>query len=519
MPYPTSAEIYTKLTTLANDVRYRDFCTQTNVPNASHLGITGRYVKIAKGSGPGRTGFLITAGIHAREWAPPAAVLSLVVKLLDAYERGVAIVDHDFTVSSHDVALIVENLDIYVAPMINPDGYDFSRSNEGDPDLAMWRKNMAPAPAVIPPACTGLENRGVDINRNFDVVWNFNTFYSRPIPDASELTGFYEPVRTSDLPCTEIFFGDHAESEPETRNVKDLLDKGVNFYVDVHSVGPDILHSWGIENNQSVNESMNFRQASFNRHVDGTGGRDGKFAAYKEWIPADIDTEIKLIANRMKEAIHKATGADYLVQEGALLYGTSGAADDYAFSRHFVDVSKPQIFAYTVECGSDTENRFFPLFDTQFPKIEREVHAALLAALTYASSWKRGMCLIATAAYGSALQPEVLFLRAFRDRELKGTELGRLLTSLLERAYYSVSPAVARYLDRNERARALVRLLIVSPIIRLLRGTAAAVTPISSETMRRNLLAVLVFLICLAGVGFAISVFVFVARLFINLFS
>lgn len=52
------------------------------------------------------------------------------------------------------------------------------------------------------------------------------------------------------------FRGSASISEPETKNVKYLLDDTHNsiikYYVDIHSFGEMILYSWGDDNNQRI---------------------------------------------------------------------------------------------------------------------------------------------------------------------------------------------------------------------------------------------------------------------------
>ena len=71
-----------------------------------------------------------------------------------------------------------------------------------------------------------------------------------------------------------------------------------------------------------------------------------------------------------------------------------------------------------------------------------------------------GECLIATAAYGSRLAPEVSFLRSFRD-ELSQSFLGGNLIRAINRFYYSLSPALARTIESSFILSSVFRVLLL----------------------------------------------------------
>jgi len=54
-----------------------------------------------------------------------------------------------------------------------------------------------------------------------------------------------------------------------------------------------------------------------------------------------------------------------------------------------------------------------------------------------------GGCLIATAAYGSELAPQVQMLREIRDNQLMNTESGSAFMSTFNELYYTFSPYIA----------------------------------------------------------------------------
>jgi carboxypeptidase T len=80
----------------------------------------------------------------------------------------------------------------------------------------------------------------------------------------------------------------------------------------------------------------------------------------------------------MRSAIQKVRGRAYTVMQAMSLYPTAGSSDDYAYSRHLANPSKPKIFSYTIEWGSpDNETPFHPPY-TEMKQIIQEITAALL---------------------------------------------------------------------------------------------------------------------------------------------
>jgi streptogramin lyase len=77
-------------------------------------------------------------------------------------------------------------------------------------------------------------------------------------------------------------------------------------------------------------------------------------------------------------------------------------------------------------------------------------------------------CLIATAAFGSELAPEVQFLRDFRDQRILPTYAGFTFMGLFNSWYYSFSPNVAEYESVHASSREVIRVLLY-PLIAILR--------------------------------------------------
>ncbi|MEM4246371.1 MAG: CFI-box-CTERM domain-containing protein, partial [Candidatus Bathyarchaeia archaeon] len=81
----------------------------------------------------------------------------------------------------------------------------------------------------------------------------------------------------------------------------------------------------------------------------------------------------------------------------------------------------------------------------------------------------RSECLIATAAFGSRLAPEVQSLRGFRDNIVLSTSSGSEFMKVFNAWYYSFSPTVADVLRGSEAERWAARALIY-PLIGVLKA-------------------------------------------------
>ena len=73
---------------------------------------------------------------------------------------------------------------------------------------------------------------------------------------------------------------------------------------------------------------------------------------------------------------------------------------------------------------------------------------------------KGGGCLIATAAFGSEMAPQVQFLREIRDNTVLQTQSGSTFMTGFNQFYYSFSPAIADYERENPAFKETVKIAI-----------------------------------------------------------
>ncbi|KAK2839562.1 hypothetical protein Q5P01_013302 [Channa striata] len=145
-------------------------------------------------------------GIHAREWIAPAFCQWFVKEIVETYKNN------------EKLEQMLQNLDIYVTPVINVDGYMFSWTNDSN---RLWRKSRS-----FPPPDSSCY--GVDLNRNFNANWG--------------------TVGVSFDSCANNYCGTSAGSEPEAKAVMGFVGEMVNqvlCYLTIHSAGQLILLPYG----------------------------------------------------------------------------------------------------------------------------------------------------------------------------------------------------------------------------------------------------------------------------------
>jgi len=146
---------------------------------------------------------LFTGGQHAREWIGPHTVAYIITQLVSLYA------------SDPSVKAILDQIQFYIIPIVNPDGYAYTWTGSS---ARLWRKNRR--------ANTG-GTYGVDLNRNWDDHWG---------GDGS-----------SGTPSSDTYRGTAAFSEPETKvtSVYILQNGPFSGYIDFHSYSQLVLRPYG----------------------------------------------------------------------------------------------------------------------------------------------------------------------------------------------------------------------------------------------------------------------------------
>jgi murein tripeptide amidase MpaA len=157
--------------------------------------------RIYTGQGAPANSIVIHGGIHAREWISPPVAMYLADMMIRMAN----------TSAIHRAALARTAL--YVIPVLNPDGYEFTWTTN-----RFWRKNRRR---------NNSSTFGVDLNRNFSVGFGGSG--------------------SSGNPASDTYRGPSAFSEPETRALRDHVAANPPLigYIDYHSFSQLVLWPWG----------------------------------------------------------------------------------------------------------------------------------------------------------------------------------------------------------------------------------------------------------------------------------
>ena len=229
----TSKGIHSALQYLANS--YPSIVQLITLPEKTYEGYTSKAIKLGVNNAAPKNGILLLGGVHAREILNPDMLVKLALNLCQAYTSNTGLTFGGKSFSAQDIKQIVENLELFVFPLVNPDGRALVQAPNG---YSMWRKNRNPNP--------GLAQKGVDLNRNYDFLWDSG-------------------IGTGTNPTTEIYRGREAASERETKNVLDMINKykNISCVFDVHSYSELILYPWGDDESQTEDPDMNFRNPEY----------------------------------------------------------------------------------------------------------------------------------------------------------------------------------------------------------------------------------------------------------------
>lgn len=132
-------------------------------------------VRVSRRDGVERPRAVFMGMIHAREWISTEMAMAFLNRIVDPGDDA-------------ELAAVVDDLDIYVVPVLNPDGLAYSQNH-----YRWWRGNRR---------VNSDGSIGVDLNRNYTVGWG---------------------IGSSSVPGSQTYKGPSPMSEPETQAFDGLV--------------------------------------------------------------------------------------------------------------------------------------------------------------------------------------------------------------------------------------------------------------------------------------------------------
>ncbi len=179
----------------------------------------------------GRPTFYVDGVHHAREWPAGEYPMIFAHYLVEGFGK------------SKEITKVLKNERVIIVPIVNPDGFDYSRSSplaqQSNVDAAhgagcslagcegYWRKNRRSfTGATVPVAKKNPDAYGVDPNRNYSWLWGGEG--------------------ASGDETSQTHYGAAPFSEPESRNVQRIvLANNVTSIISNHTYSRLVLRPWG----------------------------------------------------------------------------------------------------------------------------------------------------------------------------------------------------------------------------------------------------------------------------------
>jgi len=192
-----------------------------------------------------------------------------------------------------------------------------------------------------------------------------------------------------------------------------------------------------------------------------------EFKVNLAWDPKDIEAGVPtnfVFTIRDSYTDSPMRLSDYtfvIIQNNEEIHRVSGNAEvggdfeKFTFSK---DQTGPTVikFENIRNTGQETEFALVVVEETVGKEVVEEAVVEEVVA-TQESEEKGGGCLIATAAYGSEMAPQVQLLREIRDNQLMNTESGSAFMSGFNELYYTFSPTIADMERENPVFKEIVK--------------------------------------------------------------
>ncbi|HWK64213.1 MAG TPA: M14 family metallopeptidase [Rhizobiaceae bacterium] len=243
---------------------------------------------------------------HAREWISVEVPFLLAKELVERADEA-------------PIANWLTSGEIWVAPMVNPDGHEYCRVQD-----RLWRKNRRK---------NDDGSFGVDPNRNYGYMW-----------------GILDVPTSSHVPSDETYVGPRAFSEPETQAVRDLVGRELFAgLITYHSYSQLLLYPWG----------------------------------YTDKPVPDVQHREQMVgmAEEMHTLIQGVHGKIYVPQQSSELYPTAGDTTDWTYGTYGIPSLTIELRPRTFEEGGFIlpPDQILPTWEENRPAAFRFIEQLLAA--------------------------------------------------------------------------------------------------------------------------------------------
>nr|XP_023997685.1 LOW QUALITY PROTEIN: carboxypeptidase B-like [Salvelinus alpinus] len=232
-------------------------------------------LKIGKKSSSTKPSIFLDCGIHAREWISTAFCQWFVKEALSTYG------------SDSEMTGLLNQMDVYVLPVFNIDGYDFTHNSVRFPLAVSHKQDCGEKDPLQDVRVPSLHRRADPNSGNW-------TRWMVAVSSLLSATG------ASSNPCSDTFCGSSPESEIEVKNVADFIRRNkssIKAYLTIHSYSQLLLFPY----------SYTFQLAEHH-------------------------SELMTVAEGASKALRSLYGTEYTSGPGAAtIYPAAGGSDDWAY--------------------------------------------------------------------------------------------------------------------------------------------------------------------------------------------
>lgn len=218
--------------------------------------------------GRGQRVVYYNAAHHANEWITAPLVLACLERLLEAESTG-------NTLLGANVGALLEQVTLYLTPMVNPDGVDLVTGAASMEERQAAEKIAADYPEIPFPSGWKANLRGVDLNLNYPARWD----------EAREIKASQGYIS----PAPRDYVGPEPLSEPESRCMFDTTEQlDPALTIAWHTQGREIYWRF-LDLEPEGAETLGRQMAAASGYRLSEIPYASSFAGYKDWFIQDFN--------------------------------------------------------------------------------------------------------------------------------------------------------------------------------------------------------------------------------------